>query len=703
MFRNAFCAVALATLTLLVTAPVAAAPPSLTTWLFAEGSTNGAFGFEQEILIGNPNALPVTVTFELFTQDGQALVPVTRTIAARTRHTEHIRSLVGDRAGIALKLTSALPIVAERTMYWGGGLFRPEVKGYRGRVSDMRGGHSEHGTDDGARTWYFAEGEGKFFNTFISVANPGTSPANVVVSYRDDSGTEVKQAEVVPAHARRTFWPTAVLSARLVSGRAGFSTIVTSDVDVVAERQMYWGDGAPSGIRGGHSAMGVSAPAATWLFAEGIQGSLAPGGDPSFDTFVLLFNPSPAPIDVTVEFFGQAGVKLAQVVRTVKAGARGGVWARELPALTNKAFAIRATATEAFVAERAVYWRGLSEGTATAGANEPARQWGFAEGLQGGFLKYQDDDDDDKRRFNTFFPIYNPGMTPATVTVHFYTEDGDTGVSKTITVPAQSRETVWTLLYDELANRRFATFFSSTEPVVIERVVYWGKGNKAGHASLGIPLPDSLALTPATSAPAAPRLTIREIEPSHGPVTGGTEVELEGAGFGNTELGTQVLFGGVPALRLEVEHDRELKAITPPHALGAVDITIITRGTTLVLPKAFEYVAAGTTGSGSGRGRGSDDTDDSDDDSSTAGTKVEIEPRWGPARGGTLVKVEVDNALGRVIEVGSQVFFGTAAARVVKVEGNEIRVVAPAGVAGKVNVTVVTRGQVVARGTFEYL
>ncbi len=527
------------------------------------------------------------------------------------------------------------------------------------------------------------------------MANPGATPANVVVSYRDDSGTEVRQSEVVPAHARRTFWPTAVLNARLQAGRAGFATIVTADVDVVAERQMYWGNGAPSGIRGGHAAMGVSTPAATWLFAEGIQGSLTPGADPSFDTFVLLFNPSSGSIDVTVEFFGQAGVKLAEVVRTVGAGARGGVWAKELPALVNQAFSIRATATVPFVAERAVYWRGLSEGTATTGANEPAQQWGFAEGLQGGFLRYQDDDDHDKRRFNTFFPIYNPGTTPATVTVHFYTEDGDTGVTKTFTVPAQSRETVWTLLYDELANRRFATFFSSTEPLVVERVVYWGKGNKAGHASLGIPLPDDLALTPATQLPPAPRLTVREVEPSRGSTSGGTEVEIEGTGFGNTELGTQVLFGGVPALRLEVEHDRELKAIAPPHAPGPVDITLVTRGTTLVLPKAFEYVVRGTP---------TDDADDDggDDESSCEGTKVEIEPRWGPASGGKLVEIEIENALGTVIEPGTQVFFGTVAAQVVKIERNELVVVAPAGTVGKTEVTVVTRGQIVARAVFEY-
>ncbi len=583
-----------AALTLL--APAAArAERDFKTWLFAEGSTNATFGFEQEILIGNPNTQPATVTFEVFTQDGDVLPSVERIVEPLSRYSERVRDLAGDQAGVAIRLTSSLPIVAERTMYWGGGLFRPRVKHHKGRVTDMRGGHSEHGAESGAKTWYFAEGEGKFFNTFISVGNPGSTDAAVVVSYRDDMGVEVKQSDTVPAHGRRTFWPTAVLNTRLPAGRAGFATIVTADQDVVAERQMYWGPGAPASIRGGHVALGVTTPDTQWLFAEGIQGSLAGDDSPSFDTFLLLLNPNDDDISVTVEFFGQAGLQLAKVTRSIKAGARDGLWAKALTALHNQAFAIRASSTEPFVAERAVYWRGMTEGTATAGATAPARTWGFAEGLQGGFLEFQDDHDDDKRRFNTFFPIYNPGTAPATVTIHFYTEGGNTGVTRSLVVPAQSRETVWTLSYDELANAKFATFFASDQPIVVERVVYWGQSNKAGHASLGTALPDDFPLTPAPKAPTPPTVVALEIEPARGPTAGGTTVEIEGEGFGLSEVGTQVLFGGVPAASFEVDHEGEIKAVTPPGAAGRVDVTVITRGQTIVLPRAFEYVAASTT------------------------------------------------------------------------------------------------------------
>ena len=585
----------------------AATDPDYTTWLFAEGSTSPVLGFEEELLLANPNGTPAQVTIAIYTQDGVAIAPFGPIpIAPRSRTGLNVRSLpgVGDQSGVALRVTADLPIIAERTMYWGGGFFR-NSRPNSAVISDLRGGHNEKGANAGARTWYFAEGEAKFFSTFVSVANPGATPANVTATYRDDEGVEYVETAQVAPNARHTFWPNVLLSGVLQPGRAGFATTITSDVDVVAERQMYWGPGAPFGIRGGHAAMGVTTPSATWLFAEGIQGSLAPGGDPSYDTFVLLFNQSASPIDVTVEFFGQAGVKLAEVTRSVKGLARDGVWAREFAALHNQAFSIRATSASPFVAERAVYWRGLTEGHATAGATAPSLKWGFAEGLQGGFRMYQDSKDVDKRRFNTFFPIYNPGTTPANVTVHFYAENGEEGnlgVTKTVSVPAQSRETIWTLLHDELANAKFSTFFDSDQPIVVERVVYWGANNKAGHASIGTPLPSTFVLTPAPNVRTAPSGVTLTLSPARGVPSGGTSVEIEGSGFGHTELGTQVLFGGVPAASFEVENDNTIRAVTPAGALGKVDVTVITRGQTITAPQAFEYFDKNAAGPAKGYG-----------------------------------------------------------------------------------------------------
>jgi hypothetical protein len=576
----------------LLMTPARAQAQAFTTWLFAEGSTSSVLGFEKELLLANPNATPVTVTISVFTQEGDGPYDLNLTLEPLSRTGVNVRSIpnVGDRAGVSLRVTATGPIIAERTMYWGGGLFRLG-KVWTAPVSDMRGGHNEKGVAEGSYTWYFAEGEGKFFNTFISVANPNNVPTRVRARYLDDRGNAFTQEEVVPANARRTFWPTAVLSPRFQPGQAGFATIVESVDDatvgpkqlVVAERQMYWGPGAPFGIRGGHAAMGITTPSAQWLFAEGVQ-----GGSLNFDTYVLLFNQNTSDATVTVKFFGDSGNLLAEVVRTIPALARDNVPTSTVPALANQAFAIQVDANQPIIAERAVYWRGLLEGHATAGATAAARKWGFAEGKQGGFLMYQDANATDKRRFNTFFPLYNPGNTDAVITVYFYTEGANTGVTKSVTVPARSRATVWPLLYPELANEKFATFFSSTEPIVAERVVYWGLGFTAGHASLGTALPDGFPLVAAPLPPAAPGATLT-VTPNRGAPGGGTTVEIEGVGFGHNDLGTSVRFGATPAASFEVENDRLIRAVTPAGATGKVDVTVETNGVTVTAPQAFEY------------------------------------------------------------------------------------------------------------------
>jgi len=147
---------------------------------------------------------------------------------------------------------------------------------------------------------------------------------------------------------------------------------------------------------------------------------------------------------------------------------------------------------------------------------------------------------------------------------------------------------VWPLLYPELANEKFATFFSSTEPIVAERVVYWGNGFTAGHASLGTALPDSFPLVAAPLPPAAPGATLT-VTPNRGAPGGGTVVEIEGVGFGHNDLGTSVRFGATPAASFEVENDRLIRAVTPAGATGKVDVTVETNGVTVTAPQAFEY------------------------------------------------------------------------------------------------------------------
>ncbi|MGM0556448.1 MAG: IPT/TIG domain-containing protein [Myxococcota bacterium] len=78
---------------------------------------------------------------------------------------------------------------------------------------------------------------------------------------------------------------------------------------------------------------------------------------------------------------------------------------------------------------------------------------------------------------------------------------------------------------------------------------------------------------------------IDAVEPSEGPVAGGTAVKVEGTGLSNA---TRVEFGGVPA-DFSVVSDTELKVTTPAHGAGTVDVTASANGLEARLQDGFTY------------------------------------------------------------------------------------------------------------------
>ena len=76
---------------------------------------------------------------------------------------------------------------------------------------------------------------------------------------------------------------------------------------------------------------------------------------------------------------------------------------------------------------------------------------------------------------------------------------------------------------------------------------------------------------------------------SSGTTAGGTSVVISGCAFTGA---TSVAFGGVVATSFTVESDTEIDAVSPPHAAGAVDVTVTTpHGTSATSPADnFTYV-----------------------------------------------------------------------------------------------------------------
>jgi hypothetical protein len=100
---------------------------------------------------------------------------------------------------------------------------------------------------------------------------------------------------------------------------------------------------------------------------------------------------------------------------------------------------------------------------------------------------------------------------------------------------------------------------------------------------------------PEADAPPAPPV-LASVDPTGGPLAGGTEITITGTGFEEPGAGTTtVTVGGEPATGVSVESDTEIKATTPQGAApGPVSIVVTNDNGTDTLPDAFEYFAEPT-------------------------------------------------------------------------------------------------------------
>ncbi|HET6793321.1 MAG TPA: IPT/TIG domain-containing protein [Acidimicrobiales bacterium] len=77
----------------------------------------------------------------------------------------------------------------------------------------------------------------------------------------------------------------------------------------------------------------------------------------------------------------------------------------------------------------------------------------------------------------------------------------------------------------------------------------------------------------AAPAPAPPSPTVRSVSPRTGPASGGTWVTILGSGFSGAE---GVRFGQAAATRFTVDSDGRIRALTPVHLPGSVDVVVDT-------------------------------------------------------------------------------------------------------------------------------
>jgi IPT/TIG domain len=322
-------------------------------------------------------------------------------------------------------------------------------------------------------TRYLAEGAtGSFFDTRVSIANPNSSAARLLLRFQTETGRVVRQYLVVPEMARRT------IDVRLLSGleSANISTVIESDVQVVVDRTMRWDRVSRSGA---HAETSSPAPSLVWYLAEGATHG-------SFDLFYLLQNPSSTQTaQVQIRYLLPAGPPIVQTVN-VAPNSRSTVYVDEQPGLS--AIDVSAVLTSLngvpIIVERAMYSSAagtFAAGHDSAGVTSPSLEWFFAEGSTGSF-------------FDTFVLLANPNDSPANVHATYLLPSGQT-VQKDYVVPANSRRTFNLQIEDaRLAGTDVSTRLTSTNGIsfIAERSMWWPHGqpwfeahNAAGATTTG--------------------------------------------------------------------------------------------------------------------------------------------------------------------------------------------------------------------------
>jgi hypothetical protein len=221
-------------------------------WFLAEGATGGFF--DLWILLSNPQTVDAHVTIDYQLQDG-TVISVPKIVPAQRRVTIPVDQEQDERlrnAAVSARVSSDVPIVAERSMYWGS---QPDA-------NPWSEGHNSFGMTESALRWAIAEGRvgGPLnYHTYLLLANPQDAPAEVTVTYlRENGAAPVVKTYTVPATTRYTIDVNVVVP-ELQNESFGARIEVTNGVTIAVERSMYW-DANGVAWSGGTNSPGTKLP-----------------------------------------------------------------------------------------------------------------------------------------------------------------------------------------------------------------------------------------------------------------------------------------------------------------------------------------------------------------------------------------------------------------------------------------------------------
>ncbi len=302
-------------------------------------------------------------------------------------------------------------------------------------------------------TWYLAEGNAGFFDTYVLLANPSATPTVATVDFLLDGGGVLRRQYPLSGNARYTIWTNQI--PELVT--RSFATTVTAPAPILVERAMYF-RGPHGAFEGGHASAAVSDRRARLVPGRGQHRRLVRDvrADQQSER-VGRHRDDPLP-DAERASRARRCERSPPTSRTT-------IPVDGLPGLSSTDVSCSITATGNIIVERSMYWPGVPGpwygAHNSVGITTLRTRWGLAEGEVGG-----------PDGASTYVLLANPGSSAATATLTFYREAG-APIVVTRNVPAGSRQTVAASSVGLASGEQFGVVVQSTQPIAVERSIYW--------------------------------------------------------------------------------------------------------------------------------------------------------------------------------------------------------------------------------------
>jgi len=357
------------------------------TWFLAEGSTWP--GFEEWVCIQNPGEVEAVVWLTCMMQAGGNIVRSVK-VGPHSRFTVDINSMVGPSKDVSVRLDASQPIVVERPMYFD----------YHG----CQGGSISAAVPAAGKSWYLAEGATHAgFVEWLSLMNPGGSPAHAVITYMFNGGGTQRQDVVIPPTTRRT-----VNVNDVVGPGHDVSAVVSSDQPIIAERPMYFDyHGMWSG---GSSQPGTTSPGTAWYFAEGT--TRANRADGYYDEWLSVQNPGSLWANIKVTYMYRGG---GHRTTPLSVPPRSRITIDVNKAVgPDQDISAQILSDRPVVAERPIYFSyhsALQGGDVEMGCKGTSTTWYFAEGTN-------------RDGFEEWLTLQNPQAHKTRATVSLMLDDG---------------------------------------------------------------------------------------------------------------------------------------------------------------------------------------------------------------------------------------------------------------------------------------